>query len=128
MRVLPAELFVRTAAKNCLEDDSLIGTTSATINFKSIAHKHPTSSQITKSITSRGLPAFWLLPTRKDQLYGTPNLWPFCNDPNCFYQIYTHKILKYIALVYAQLLWPAPETIWINDGRDWGCNFNDKKT
>ena len=74
MRVLPAELFVRTAAKNCLEDDSLIGTTSATINFKSIAHKHPTSSQITKSITSRGLPAFWLLPSRKDQLYGTPNL------------------------------------------------------
>ena len=90
MRVLPAELFVRTAAKNCLEDDSLIGTTSATINFKSIAHKHPTSSQITKSITSRGLPAFWLLPSRKDQLYGTPNLWPFCNDPNCFFQIPHH--------------------------------------
>ena len=90
MRVLPAELFLRTAAKNWLEDDSLIGTTSATINFKSIAHKHPTSNEITKSITSRGLPAFLLLPSRKDQLYGTPNLWPFGNDPYCFYQIPHH--------------------------------------
>ena len=55
MRVLPAELFVRTAAKNWLEDDSLIGTTSATINFKSIAHKHPTKSIAHKHPTSNDI-------------------------------------------------------------------------
>ena len=67
MSVLPAELLVRTTAEN--DSKKTIHYSSATINSKSIAHKHPICSEITKSILERptGLCA--------SSIYKGPALW-----------------------------------------------------